>query len=342
MDLSIVIVNYNSKDYLRRCIDSISASTQGIAFEIIVIDSASFDGCGEMLRQFHPKVRFIQSQFNIGFARSNNLGAFSAMAPVLLFLNPDTAVHDSAIAKLYRRLQELSDVGVAGGRLLNSDGSLQTSCVQPLPTVLNQILNAEVLQRWFPKVGLWITATIFENVTNPVEVEALSGACMMIHRGVFDKVGGFSPEYFMYGEDIDLCYKARRAGFKNYFVPEAVITHHGGGSSKQTRSDFSNVMIRESVSRFLGKSRGNWYKVCYRLALTGSAAARLLLLAMLFPAWAVRDRLREWRTTAWKWVAILRWGIGLEKWTQRYDRRETENAHSMGTKDNPCVGSAEN
>lgn len=141
----------------------------------------------------------------------------------------------------------------------------------------------------------------------------------MIRRGVFDQVGGFSADYFMYGEDLDLCYKTRQAGFRNYFVSEAAIIHHGGGSSKQARPDLSIVMMRESVSRFLRKSRGNWYRTCYRVALIAASATRLLLLTLLYPAWLLRGRSREWTAIMWKWIAILRWGIGAEKWTQKHD-----------------------
>jgi len=342
MDLSIIIVNYNSKDYLRRCIDSIAANTHGIEYEIIVVDSASFDGCGEMLRRHHPKVRFIQNERNVGFAHSNNIGADSSQGDVLLFLNPDAEMHEPAIPRLYSSFQGLSNVGAAGCRLLNTDGSLQTSCVQPFPTVLNQVLDAQILQRWFPRVGLWTSAATFGNGAKPVEVEALSGACMMIRRGVFDQVGGFSRDYFMYGEDLDLCYKTRQAGFRNYYVPEAVIVHHGGGSSKLARSAFADVMMRESVSRFLAKSRGNWYRTCYRLALIAASATRLLLLTLLYPAWLIQGRSGEWTQVIRKWTAILRWGVGTEKWTQKYDQLETAAAGSIGCKGNPCAGSAEN
>jgi GT2 family glycosyltransferase len=342
MDLSIIIVNWNSTDYLRRCIGSIVTHAHGIEYEIIVVDSASFDGCGEMLRQHFPEVRFIQSERNIGFARSNNLGANRAQGRVLLFLNPDTEMYAPAIATLYRQFRSLPNAGVAGCRLLNSDGSLQTSCVQRLPTVLNQILDVGVLQQWFPRVGLLMTAATFGNETKPVEVEAVSGACLMIERAVFRQVGDFSTDYFMYGEDLDLCYKAKQVGYRNYYVPGAVITHHGGGSSRQARSAFSDVMIRESVSRFLGKSRGQWYRKCYRVALTATSGARLLMLALLYPTYLMRGRSREWSTAKQKWTAILRWGLGRETWTQKYNRDDMAAVSASGGKGNPCAGSVEN
>jgi hypothetical protein len=323
MDLSIIIVNYKSKDYLRQCLDSILASTHDIEYEVIVIDSGSFDGCAEMLEKMYPEVLFIQSESNLGFARANNLGAGSARGRVLLFLNPDTEMHEPAIGKLYTRFQSLYAVGVAGGRLLNSDGSLQTSCVQPLPTVLNQILDAEAFQRWFPKFGLWTTAAKFRNETKPVEVEALSGACMMVYRGVFEQVGGFSQEYFMYGEDLDLCYKTQKAGLKNYYVPDATIIHHGGGSTSRSVNNFSNVMMRESVYRFLRKSRGRFYSGCYRAGMSGAAVIRMTLLIAIGLVWFARGYGSAWGAAFRKWLGILRWGFGLERWIRKYDQQPT-------------------
>ncbi len=313
MDLSIIIVNYNSKDYLKKCIDSILANTGGISFEIIVVDSASFDGCGEMLRNQYPGVRFIQSSENIGFAKANNLGAGHAAGKTLLFLNPDTEMHDPAIINLYGHFQRLSNIGVAGCRLVNTDGSLQTSCVQPLPTISNQVLDAEIFQRWFPSFGIWRTAASYEGRTDPVEVEALSGACLMIRREVFEQIGGFTADYFMYGEDMDLCQKTRCAGLKNFYVSTAAIIHHGGGSSTKGSTGYYDVMMRESISLFLHRYRGDGYRACYRLALTAAASFRLLMLLLLYPIWRSRGRSGEWYTAKGKWAAILRWGLGSAK-----------------------------
>lgn len=316
--LSIIIVNWNSKDYLKECIASIVENAFGIEYEIIVVDSASFDGCGDMLQLLYPQVRFIQSERNVGFGRANNLGAKYACGKVLLFLNPDTEVRGHAIEHLYAMLRKLPYAGVVGCRLLNSDGSLQTSCVQPLPTIVNQVFNAAILQRWFPKIGLWMTAATFKGDTSAAPVEAVSGACMMIKREVFDHVGGFSTDYFMYGEDLDLCYKALGAAFRNYHVPEVEIVHHGGGSTQHRHSRFSDVMMRESVSRLLTKSRGSFYSLGYRLALSGAAVVRLGLLTLWFPVGLINRRTTERGEAFDKWVAILRWALGLEKWVYKY------------------------
>jgi hypothetical protein len=319
MDLSIVIVNYKSKDYLRTCIESIVAHTRSLDYQVVVVDSGSFDGCGEMLQALFPEVIFIQSESNVGFARANNLGAAAAQGGVLLFLNPDTELQAPAIEDLYLRFLSLPDVGVACCRLLNTDGSLQTSCAQPLPTVLNQIMDAEVFQRWFPNTDLWTSAARFVHTAEPVEVEAVSGACMMIHQGVFKQVGGFSTNYFMYAEDLDLCYKTRKIGLRNFYIQDPAIVHHGGGSTHRAVSNFSNVMMRESVYRFLLKTRGPLYSGSYRVGLSLAALVRMFLLLMVFPAWGARGRNAEWAAALRKWFGILRWGLGLEGWVREFD-----------------------
>jgi GT2 family glycosyltransferase len=185
--------------------------------------------------------------------------------------------------------------------------------------LLNQVLDAELLRGWFPNSSLWGNAALFGGGMAPVEVEAVSGACMMIRREIFASVGGFSPDYFMYGEDLDLCFKTRRAGFRNYHVSEATIIHHGGGSSQQTHSSFSFVMMRESVSRLLRKSQGGFYSNCYRLALIGTAIGRLILLGMVIPFCLVGGRAHRGVAAFRKWLAIIRWGVGLEQWARQYD-----------------------
>jgi GT2 family glycosyltransferase len=133
-ELSIIIVNYNSADFVLACVRSICEQRCTVAYEVIVVDNASYDGCSERLAQYYPHVIFVQSQSNLGFGRANNLGARHASGEVLLFLNPDTEVRDRAVDCLYEHFQKLEKPGAVGCRLINSDGSLQKSCVQALPT----------------------------------------------------------------------------------------------------------------------------------------------------------------------------------------------------------------
>jgi len=317
IDVSIVIVNWHSKLYVKSCLDSLKANLSALTYEIIVVDSASFDGCGELLARFHPHARFIQREENGGFAAANNTGAAFACGRALLFLNPDTEIRSCAVDRLFSALCELSRPGILGCLLLNSDGSVQTSCVQRLPTILNQLLDLELLQRHFPRASLWASPARVQGSRDPEPVEAVSGACMMMWREAYDRLGGFSTDYFMYAEDLDLCWKAAAAGFINYYVPDSVVVHHGGGSVRG-RNRFSDVMIPESVSRLLRKMRGNLYCAIYRFALTASALLRITLLAFWLPVALVQHETRAWNRIFAKWSAVLSWGLGMEKWVRQY------------------------
>ncbi|MBW1929143.1 MAG: glycosyltransferase family 2 protein [Deltaproteobacteria bacterium] len=333
LELSIIIVNWNSADYVLKCIQTIKEQTLDTDYEIIVVDNASFDGCRDRLSDLHPDVIFIQSQYNLGFARGNNLGAKYASGSVLLFLNPDTEVRNNAIDRLFRCIQSLPDSGALGGKLLNSDGSIQTSCVQPFPTILNQLLDAEIFRHWFPHSKLWGNRAIFENVNGPVEVEVISGACLMIKHEVFDIINAFSTDYFMYSEDLDLCFKTQKVGLRNYYCGEAVIIHHGGGSSRRSINKFSAVMMCESVSRFLRKWRGSSYANSYRCAMTMSATLRLTFLLLMSARYLDRRKRETFRNAITKWFAILRWSIGLEKWVKEYDRLDMPTSDIIGSAD---------
>jgi N-acetylglucosaminyl-diphospho-decaprenol L-rhamnosyltransferase len=312
MDLSIIIVNWNSKDYLKKCIESIFTCTSGINYEIVVIDGGSFDGCEEMLRLHFPQVRFIQHEKNLGFAGANNVAFNDSSGRIILFLNPDTEIEGPAVNTLYHQLNSLPNAGIVGAKLLNPDRSVQTSCVQSFPTILNQLLNSEFLRALFPRSTLWGTASLFGVTDRPAEVDVLSGACIMLRRMLFEQVGHFSEDYFMYAEDVDLCYKSRQAGYINYYIPGAVVVHFGGGSSEKGPSDFSVVMMRESIWRFMKKTRGNIYGMAYRASTLISAIGRLLLLMVLLPLQPVRKNGTSWNASLKKWKAILTWSLGLK------------------------------
>src|ERR1017187_7856432 len=271
-----------------------------------------------MLAREFPEARFIQCEKNVGFAKANNLGFEPSQGDCVLFLNPDTEVVGPAINVLRDALLNLKDAGIVGARLLNTDGSVQTSCIQTFPTIFNQVLDADLLRQAFPRLSFWGTAPLFGAGAEPVEVQVLTGACMMMQRAVFDKIGRFGAEYFMYSEDLDLCYKSRQFGCKNYHVPNAVIIHHGGGSSQQSRSEFSTVMMRESVYRFLTKVRGKWYGAGFRASLGLSAIGRLGLLLLVFPFRIIQGEVTSARNSIRKWIAILKWVLGLESWIGNY------------------------
>ena len=318
MDLSIIIVNWNSADFVSKCLTSVFANTQGVSFEVIVVDSGSFDGCGEMVAAGFPQVRFVQSEKNVGFSRANNLGVERASGEYLLFLNPDTEVIGPAIQVLVEQARKLPRAGAVGCRLLNRDGSLQTSCVQSFPTIANQVLDSDFLRQAFPRASLWGMEPLYAASQEPLEAEAIEGACVLMKRDVFKRIGQFSTDYFMYAEDIDLCYKTQQHGYTNYYVPQASIMHFGDGAVSRAKSNFAVVMASESVWRFLRKYRGSAYAFVFRQALFVGALGRLSLLSGRKLVSALAGSPAD-STASWmKWKAIARWSAGLERWILDY------------------------
>ncbi len=322
MDLSIIIINWNSSQYLRACLQSIYLNTRGIDFEIIVLDNASFDGCAEMLAREFPNVCFIQSEKNLGFARGNNIAAFHSKGNVLLFLNPDTEIKGPALTVLLDSIHSLPNAGSVGARLLNSDGTIQTSCVQPFPTISNQLLDADLLRMVLPNARIWGMTPLLAAADTPQSVEALSGACLMTHKLVFEQLGGFSENYFMYYEDMDYCVKVSKSRRKNYFVPSVAVIHHGGKSSGDGYSRFSTVTMAESAWRFFLNQRGPRYARLFRAGLAAKALSRLSLLTIHA---LIRSKNRQGRATVAlrKWVHVLRWCLGAEPWVAAYPENET-------------------
>jgi len=307
MYLSVLIVNWNSKDYLRRCLHTIRETCAEFRPQIVVVDAASFDGSKGMIDEEFPEVEFIQCQENLGFARSNNIGFKRVRGEYLLLLNPDTELKKHAVENLLDVFRKHPDIGIAGPRILNTDGSLQTSCVQALPTPINQAVDSEFLRRLFPKSNLWGVWEAFR-ATEPCEVEAISGACMLLKSQTFRELGGFCPDYFMYAEDMDLCYRVKRMGLKIYHVPSAVIIHHGGGSSTKQPNDFSIVAMREANYIYFIKNQGFLSAKLYVILQCFSAFMRL---GIMLPVFVLSKYYRgeSMRYSFLKWKIILRWAI---------------------------------
>jgi N-acetylglucosaminyl-diphospho-decaprenol L-rhamnosyltransferase len=308
VDLSIIIVNWNSVKYLKSCLESIK-NLEPITYEIIIVDNASYDGCAEFIEKEYAGAIFVQSGKNLGFAKANNLGALHSSGRNLLFLNPDTEIIDDAIQGMQSSLEALSDAGAIGCKLLNSDFSIQTSCIQPIPTVLNQLIDIEYLKMKTKKLKLWGIRPMFSVNRKPEEVQVISGACVMVKRDVFNEIGCFSEDYFMYSEDIDLCYKIKKAGYKNYYTSEACVIHHGGGSSKShDQTHFGAALMREAVYIFLKKTKGRATAQTYRAAMMLSSIIRVIILRAMILI-LMRDELK---ISLNKWKRIFRWAIGME------------------------------
>jgi N-acetylglucosaminyl-diphospho-decaprenol L-rhamnosyltransferase len=315
MDLSIIIVNWNSVNFLRVCLTSIFDNVRALEYEVIVIDNASFDGSATLIAAEFPQVHFLQSERNLGFSGANNLALEHAQGRYVLFLNPDTRVLADAVQVAVSALDEHSEAAMAGVRLLNPDLTLQTTCVTAVPSILNQVLSSDHLRESFPGWRLWGMRALFRPEQAPVAVEAVSGACMLARRHIIKSVGGFTTAYFMYSEDMDLCVKIHRAGHDILYVPGAEIIHFAGrSSSSREESNFSNVMLRESVHRFFELHRGRGYASLYRLSTSLMALARLAVLGIAAPAVIVRGQSSFLQKAISKWWAVLGWSLGMSRW----------------------------
>ncbi|HET9130256.1 MAG TPA: glycosyltransferase family 2 protein [Terriglobia bacterium] len=312
LELSIIIVNWNCIDYSRDCLSSIFSTDQGLDFEVIVVDNASTKGDPDALKAEFPRIRLIKNKDNIGFAGANNVGFLESSANYLLFLNPDTLVIGNALSEMLNRLKALPDAGALGCKLLNSDGTIQTSCIQRFPTIWNQMLDFEALQYRWPQWKMWGIAPLFNESLEPVPVEVISGACLMVRRDAFIAAGQFSRDYYMYAEDVDLCYTIRSRGWKCYYAGGARVIHHGGGSSKvRTTNHWSTVMTRKAILQFCRKTRGPFYSTLYRIAVGISATGRIVLLLPLTLMPGNKSSDGDVRATISKWTAILKWSIGI-------------------------------
>jgi GT2 family glycosyltransferase len=318
MDLSIVIVNWNSTGCLLDCLASIENTTRDIEHEIIVVDNASVDEPLRLISETFPSVRLIRSDLNLGFARANNLGSDFALGDKILFLNPDTLILGNGISLMVTLMDSDPRIGILGCRLLNPDLSLQISAIQPFPTIFNQLITLHSLKRRWPQLPMWGMRSFLSDETNGVhEAEVVGGACLMIKKDIFKSVGRFSTEYFLYAEEMDLCRKVADSGWRVCRASNSKVIHLGGQSTKKMGSAFSHVVMRESVFKLLRKFRGRTYAQTYRCALFLSAAARV---AVLLPLQTVplRSLDRERVLYAYeKWRRIASWCLSLEGWSKK-------------------------
>jgi GT2 family glycosyltransferase len=313
VDLSVIIINWNSVGFLDKCLASVYSNTRGMSLEIVVVDNASYDGCAELITSKFPTVRFIQSEQNLGFAKGNNLAVEHSRGRNVLFLNSDTEVIGPAIPRLLACLRSVPDAGCVGPKLLNSDGSIQETCLQAFPTILNQLLDSAYLRARFPDWSLWGNAALFKEAVGPVPVDGIVGACLMIPRRIFERAGRFHPGYFMYAEDMDLCFRVQKLGLKNYYLGTATVTHHGGRSAdSQTDKQLSAVQMRESLQSFMRIHRGRVYAALFQLTTGLAALCRVsgLTVAMLLPAAAEQKRGRSLALA--KWRRVFKWALGRE------------------------------
>lgn len=256
IDVSIVIVNWNAKDYLRDCLQSIAVQTQ-IPHETIVLDNASRDGSADMVRSEFPDVILIANTDNKGFAGANNQGIAIAKGRYVLLLNPDTVILDSAIDKTVAFADARPGLGCVGCQVFEDEHTIQRTCFG-FPSPLNTLLALTQLDKLFPRsrffgrqwMDWWDRAT-------EREVDVVSGMYMLVPRTVIDKIGPMDDDYFVYAEEADWCYRMARAGYFRVFTPCARIVHReGGGKSTRLMSVPMYVQLQKSMLIFHRKNQG--------------------------------------------------------------------------------------
>jgi len=258
MDLSIVIVNWNTKDYLQKCINSIYENTKGISFEIIVVDNASSDVSIETVKSIFPSVKLIENSENLGFNAANNQGIKISSARYILLLNPDTIVLSTALSEMVRFMDGNEDAGALGCKILNPDGTLHLY-FRKHPTLGKEVIRL-ILPERFTLEELRTKPQDYESVH---EVEVLSGSCIMVRKEVFDRIGLLDERFFMYGDDVDLCYQVKKDNRKIYYIPHAQIIHYGKQSSNQRRTEMA-IEAYKSMYKLLKKIYGNKIGYTYK------------------------------------------------------------------------------
>ncbi|MBU6447836.1 glycosyltransferase family 2 protein [Patescibacteria group bacterium] len=250
MDLSVIILSYNNSDMLRKTLQSVLRSVTGYKFEVIVVDNDSPDRSADMVEaEFGRDVRLIRNKNN-GFSAGNNVGLKQARGRYILFLNPDTEVDTNVFQECVALMDERKDIGMLGCKLIKGDGKPDHAAKRRFPNPWNSFLYFLHLSRFLPKGQSYDTGNF--SADEEGETDSLSGAFMMTRREVVDKVGGWDEDFFMYGEDIEYCYRVKSAGWKVYYYPKVVTIHYKGQSSKRV-SNFSLYHFHKAMWIFYKK-----------------------------------------------------------------------------------------
>ncbi len=279
LDLSIIIVSWNTRELLAQCLESVYATVHLPTFEVLVVDNASRDGSAEMVRERFPWVRLIENRENVGFARANNQAMRVCHGEFILLLNSDTVVLPDAIEVLLNFMRRYASVGACGPRLVNADGSVQVSCGK-LPTFSQLMLDLTGLSRVNDSASVPVGA-------KPRRVGGVQGACLLIRREAIGDVGLLDEDYFMYTEEVDWCYRASIVGWGLCYVPAARVIHYGGQSAarapvqKRTQLYGSKLLF---VRKHYGRARYELLRFITKTAALFKLGVSGILLTFSHPA----------------------------------------------------------
>jgi GT2 family glycosyltransferase/lipopolysaccharide/colanic/teichoic acid biosynthesis glycosyltransferase len=266
--LSVIIVSYNVKEFLQQTLISLQKALGAFSYEIFVVDNASDDGSAKLVHEHFSKVKLIRNRENLGFARANNLALKKAKGDYIVLINPDTIAQEDTFHRLIEFMEKTPDAGMVGCKILNPDGSLQLACRRSFPTPWVALTRLIGLSYLFPKsklFGKYNLTYLPEDAICPVD--AISGSFMMLRRQAFEQIGLLDESFFMYGEDLDWCLRAGKAGWKIYYVPTTQIVHFKGESSKNVPFD-SLFDFNRAMALFVKKHfRQRYFFITYYLLL---------------------------------------------------------------------------
>lgn len=248
MELSVVIVNYNTKDLLLQTLESVYRHAGNVQLEVFVVDNASTDGSDLAVASQYPSVKLVRNEVNRGFAFANNQAMRETSGRFVLLLNSDTIVQENTFRIMIDYMKKNVKVGAAGCKIIQPDGTLDLACRRSFPTPSNALYQALKLDKLFPKsprFAAYNMTYLDEDEAHPVD--SLVGAFMMVRREVIEEVGMLDEQFFMYGEDLDWCYRIKKTGWEIWYYPKTFIIHYKGASSQKKKwrmiYEFHRAMI---------------------------------------------------------------------------------------------------
>ena len=308
--MTTIVVNYNTKALVPRCLAALRASAGSIPLQIVIVDNASRDGSAEMLRRDFADCDLIFNATNVGFGRANNQALALARGRYVLLLNTDAFVALESIERTVRFLDENPSCGLLGVRLVGRDGALQPSC-RYFPTPWNEFLSSAGLSRFFP--GARGVDDMAWDHASPRECDWVPGCYYLVRKSVIDQVGLFDPRYFLYYEEIDHCRAVKAAGWKVMFYPDTTVVHIGGESAKsdsQITDVGKQIDALQIESGLLYHRKHHGLAGLWSMALLGAAADAALTLKWLVKRHTLRGTAKYWShtKTVWGLVGKTAWG----------------------------------
>lgn len=280
IDISIIIVNYNVKAFLKQCLFSVRKAEKKLKVETFVIDNNSVDGSIEMLKEEFPNITLIANQENVGFAKACNQAIIKAKGKFILLLNPDTVIREDSLTSCFEFMNNNKKAGALGVKMINGKGEFLPESKRSLPTAKSAFFKIFGLSALFPKSKVFGKYQLkYLNKDEIHEVEVLSGAFMFIRKSILDKIGYLDEAFFMYGEDIDLSYRILQAGYKNYYFPQTTIIHYKGESTKKASIKYVKIFYNAMLifaNKHNNKKSHHLYRLIIRLAIYFRAVLAIL------------------------------------------------------------------